>query len=676
MMKHWLTCKTAICFCFGDEARFRWPGGAFTVMRPWSLGGVIRRSVSKSVSFEEEGRSHCSVRYFVSPGGSMSIVPIATSAGPSSIVRTPFVVCKSIADVPTDIAKYFELRWFTFLWRGCGFVRPFMMRRKAVVRRFAVRRASRRLALGAVLIRSRILPTILPSRPIWPEVLSMLTHSRCCLNFLGVIALAILIGKCNVAISQCVDGTCFTGSDYVSVCPPRVAEPDRDPDVCTPHPAVVRISNELPRSIDYATGTLVHVARNQGRVLTVSHLIRDGEGRILIRFPSGETHEATTITVDSHWDLALLEFEHGGLRTPCVELSMSPAYRGDQLTFAGYGPRGVYQECRGSLIGYYSIDGNDVCEVFRLEGVAREGDSGGPVFDTAGRLAGVVWGTDDRAAYATYSERIRRFLDDAVQEELDPSSFASAPSGNGNVAHNESDAMERELPMPGEAEVEAEERTELAPPSIEPALGQGGPDAAPLLDVGPETFIPLQGSVEPEAMSPVDPSTLFPAIPPLAPLPPDRFAIEERNDQERNRALSLAARGAPALLAALGWTGPPSAAAIFALRLFLVRRGRQRNDASHVIRSEKEEDKRQAAPVHDEYARELADVYALSGRNAAADALLGREFEHELLRAEQSSDAGVAKWARKLRNRVSQRFQRICVERPLPAEPPEGDERL
>ena len=82
----------------------------------------------------------------------------------------------------------------------------------------------------------------------------------------------------------------------------------------------------------------------------------------------------------------------------------------------------------------------------------------------------------------------------------------------------------------------------------------------------------------------------------------------------------------------------------------------------------------QAVPIHDEYARELADVYALSGRNTAADALLGREFEHELSLAEQSSDAGVAKWARKLRERVTQRFQRICVEQPLPAEPPEEEE--
>ena len=73
--------------------------------------------------------------------------------------------------------------------------------------------------------------------------------------------------------------------------------------------------------------------------------------------------------------------------------------------------------------------------------------------------------------------------------------------------------------------------------------------------------------------------------------------------------------------------------------------------------------------MNDSYAAQLAEVFALSGHSPTADATLGREYDKELLQAEQSSDGALAAWAHKLRERVAKSFYRIHDRQPTPAEP-------
>ena len=149
-------------------------------------------------------------------------------------------------------------------------------------------------------------------------------------------------------------------------------------------------------------------------------------------------------------------------------------------------------------------------------------------------------------------------------------------------------------------------------------------------------------------------------------------------------APAVAGAWLPALMAALGWTGPPALAAMFAMKLagtMLRRRvSRRRTSGTNVaFRSAKERHFRGAKgdnttvidpPVlNDDYARQLAEVYALSGRSATADATLGREYDEELSRAEQSSDAALAAWAKRIRQTVADKFYRIHADSPLPVEP-------
>jgi hypothetical protein len=41
---------------------------------------------------------------------------------------------------------------------------------------------------------------------------------------------------------------------------------------------------------------------------------------------------------------------------------------------------------------------------------ARQGDSGGPVFNEAGEVAGILWGSEGRNTYATHAGRIQQWL--------------------------------------------------------------------------------------------------------------------------------------------------------------------------------------------------------------------------------------------------------------------------
>lgn len=59
----------------------------------------------------------------------------------------------------------------------------------------------------------------------------------------------------------------------------------------------------------------------------------------------------------------------------------------------------------------------------------------------------------------------------------------------------------------------------------------------------------------------------------------------------------------------------------------------------------------------------------MSGRSATADATLGRAYDEELIRAEQSSDASLADWAKRVREAVANKFYRIHSDSPSPVEP-------
>ncbi len=396
-------------------------------------------------------------------------------------------------------------------------------------------------------------------------------------------------------------------------------------DICrpsaTPHGAVARIvSAEAGGVRCYGSGTLVHRDDTRSVVLTCSHLFADGADNVSVTFPGGRGYAAKLLCVDRAWDLAALEIGPTD-RTP-VSVADDYPRPGEPLESCGYGRAGGYWCNRGKALGYVKTAGGTTWETLELSGTARQGDSGGPVFNRRGQLAAVLWGTDGRTVEATYCGRIRKFLA-RVFGRLKPAQRPNIPADSSPPQENPSrlgeirarlDKLENLLTVASGLKSRIEE--------VETTGGEN------VRAVAREVAIATLADRAPGAIEAI----------------------------------------LPGLLAALGWTGPPALAAIFALKLAAAMLRRRRRKRSQLPTSDLQPPTSNK-PLNDEYASQLAGVYALSGRSPIADVTLGREYDEQLRQAHQSSDPALAGWARQLRDRVARKFYRIHDQSPLPADP-------
>lgn len=200
----------------------------------------------------------------------------------------------------------------------------------------------------------------------------------------------------------------------------------------TPHPAVVRVSavdkrvgNTEMRS--EGSGVLVAVNDTHGMVVTNFHVIRDATGAITVAFPDGFRSRAVVLQVDRVWDLAALAIQRPNVRP--VPLAAQPPRPGEVLTIAGYGP-GPYRAAAGRCSGYVSPQTNYPREWVEVSVAARQGDSGGPILNERGEVAGVLFGTGFGETLGSYCGRVRYFLTAATPafEGLSPPVYmASQP---------------------------------------------------------------------------------------------------------------------------------------------------------------------------------------------------------------------------------------------------------
>jgi hypothetical protein len=452
--------------------------------------------------------------------------------------------------------------------------------------------------------------------------------------FLAIACVCLLPGTVS---GQCAGGMCPAG-------PP-------------PHPAVARIVNRNQAGQYFGSGTLVDKDDARGIVVTCAHLFRDGAGEISVAFPDGKTFGAKLLVIDRQWDLAALAIAPPA--APAVAVAADAPRPGDWLTSCGFGPDGRWRSTPGQARGYVQAAGTSAPETLEMSGAARQGDSGGPIFNSRGQLAAVLWGTDGHSIGGTYCGRVRAFLAGIVRRDPRATETPAQPDAARNEANNAADR-----------------------PSSPDRLTQLG-----------DRLDQIRGRLDRiEAAAQVAANV-------------DSVKIRGIAQQVAGDVLAEAAPAAanawlPALMAALGWTGPPALAAMLALKLAgtLLRRRVARRRASAGRRSPRAAEKLSAEKPHgvgadtsvasraareryfrgakgdnnDDYARQLAEVYALSGRSATADATLGREYDAELSRAEQSSDAALAASARRIRQTVANRFYRIHADSPLPAEPVSG----
>lgn len=185
------------------------------------------------------------------------------------------------------------------------------------------------------------------------------------------------------------------------VCPPDWQPATAPPTVNVPRDAVCRIIN----GSNLGSGTLVARDSAHGYVLTCAHLFREGARRVMVHFPNGRGYPAELVTQDATHDVALLRISR-----PEIE----PAMFDEQppqgvLTACGYGGTGQFHAVRGPIVGAATSAGARYPSVC-LRGSVVPGDSGGPVFNAAGKLVGVVWGVRDGVTFAMCGTPVRDIL--------------------------------------------------------------------------------------------------------------------------------------------------------------------------------------------------------------------------------------------------------------------------
>lgn len=174
-----------------------------------------------------------------------------------------------------------------------------------------------------------------------------------------------------------------------------------------PHPAVVRVVASNRGSLSYGSGTLVAVNARYGLVVTNWHVVCEATGPIVVVFPDGFRSGATVAKTDRDWDLAALVIWRP--RAAPVALAGQAPRPGEPLAIAGYGAD-AYRAVAGRCTQYVSPGRNFPFEMVELSAGARQGDSGGPIFNSRGELAGVLFGTAHGLTTGAYCGRVRWFL--------------------------------------------------------------------------------------------------------------------------------------------------------------------------------------------------------------------------------------------------------------------------
>jgi hypothetical protein len=182
------------------------------------------------------------------------------------------------------------------------------------------------------------------------------------------------------------------------------------PTFSAPHPAVVRVAVPERGGAAYGSGALVAVNESTGLVVTNWHVVQDAAGPIMVYFPDGFRSPAAVLRTDRDWDLAALAIWRPNVQP--IALSSAAPQPGEALTIAGYGS-GSYRAVTGRCTQYVSPGGNQPFEMVELSAPARQGDSGGPILNGRGELAGVLFGSAFGRTTGSYCGRLRWFLNSA-----------------------------------------------------------------------------------------------------------------------------------------------------------------------------------------------------------------------------------------------------------------------
>lgn len=192
-----------------------------------------------------------------------------------------------------------------------------------------------------------------------------------------------------------------------------------------PHPAIARIVVPEKDGISYGSGTLVDARGQFGLVVTNWHVVRDAAGTVTVEFPGGFKSPAQVVKTDKDWDLAALSVYRP--QAPPLPVTATAPQPGDWLTIAGYGG-GDWRAATGKCTQYLAPGVDFPHEMVELSAEARQGDSGGPILNARGEVAGVLFGSGPGYTSGSYGGRVLQFLATVIPGGM-PGSDAAPPTG-------------------------------------------------------------------------------------------------------------------------------------------------------------------------------------------------------------------------------------------------------
>jgi S1-C subfamily serine protease len=161
-------------------------------------------------------------------------------------------------------------------------------------------------------------------------------------------------------------------------------------------------------------------------VLTAFHVVRDRTGNPTIFFQDGTKEIGRVVKEDRAFDIAAIECDRYGAEPLAIAKEPTPQER---LVLAGYGPQPyTYREVEGKIVDRGQPDAGMPMEMIVVSAGVRGGDSGGPVFNEANEVAGILWGSKDGQTWASHSGRVVKFLR-GESRTVRASAGANCPNG-------------------------------------------------------------------------------------------------------------------------------------------------------------------------------------------------------------------------------------------------------
>ena len=195
----------------------------------------------------------------------------------------------------------------------------------------------------------------------------------------------------------------------------KLPESPRNEKESVPIASVVRLIAFEKGGQSFGSGSYIGNSGEYGLILSNQHVVKDCDGLLHVHFPNGFSTFGAVIDSDDRWDLAVIVVSKPPDSIVPIPISHTIPVPGEPLWIAGHGS-GSYRLAGGRCVRYLAPDvptdgSRPIHDFIELSVSARQGDSGGPILNQKGELAGVLFGSDMiRNTAGSHCGRASQFL--------------------------------------------------------------------------------------------------------------------------------------------------------------------------------------------------------------------------------------------------------------------------